>query len=88
MVSIVDRQVEVEEVRAEGGCLRMLRQYESWVRQDAKCGMWEVETWAAVSEENRRRRGYVLDSSSLIAVVGCRDESASTGPEDDLTGGQ
>lgn len=49
--------------------------------------MWEVETWAAVSEENRRRRGYVLDSSTLIAVVGCRGESASTGPEDDLTGG-
>lgn len=50
-----------------------------------------METWAAVSEENQRRRGYVLDFSTLIAVVGCRGDSApaSTGPEVDLTwGGQ
>lgn len=47
--------------------------------------MLGVETWAAVSEESERRRGYVLDSWLLIAVV--RAGVAGKKPEVDLTGG-
>ena len=46
-------------------------------RQDAKCGMWEVETRAAVSEESERRRGYVLDFLDLDCCGTGRGESPS-----------